>query len=155
MTAATYTSTLMTAPVKSHVYGTTIIRGQAKWTAAGSVTDILQLARVPHGAKIVDFYEYHTNGQTAAVLDFGFSKGIAAGGAGNNSCIVSGGALATMNRLSLAAAPGNLPITISLSDTDPVRYTVLQALAVSGTFTISVVVNFMLSYTTDGPDGAP
>jgi hypothetical protein len=151
MTAATYTATSY-ATAKQVFTGLNVVRGQAKWTAAGSVTDVIFLAKVPHGARIVDFYEYHTNGETAAVLDFGFTKGIAAGGGANMSCLVSGGAVATMNRMSLAAAPGNAPITISLSDADPIKYTSLACKAISGTFTITVVVNFMLSYHFDGPD---
>lgn len=154
MTVATYTSTVYNNLAKFEQVGNTSVSGQGQWTAAGTVGDILFLAKIPNGAKIVDFYEYHSNGQTAAVLDFGFDRGIAAGGAGNASCLVSGGAVATMNRMSLAAAPNNLPITISLSDTDPVRYAVLQAKAVSGTFTISVSVNFCLTYRFDGPDPA-
>lgn len=153
MAVATYTSTVYAngMPKFQHV-GNTTVSGMGMWTAAGTVGDILFLAKIPHGAKIVDFYEYHTNGQTAAALSFGFDRGIAAGGAGNASCLISSGAVATMNRLSLAAAPSNLPVTISLSDTDPVRYAVLQAKAESGTFTISVVVNFCLTYRFDGPD---
>jgi hypothetical protein len=154
MTASTYTSTVFNASPKGHHIGNLTVSGQGQWTAGGSVTDVLFLAKVPHGAKIVDFYEFHSNGQTAAVLDFGFDRGIASGGAGNLSCLVSGGALATMNRLSLAAAPSNTPVTISLSDLDPVRYAVLACKAISGTFTITVSVNFCLTYRFDGPDVA-
>lgn len=147
MTVATYTSTtyLNDLPKELHA-GNVTIGGKAQWTAAGTLSDIIFLAKVPHGAQIVDFYEYHTNGQTAAVIDFGFDRGIASGGAGNASCLVSGGALATMNRLSLAAAPSHVPVAISLSDTDPVRYAVLQGKAVSGTFTLTVSVAWSLTY---------
>lgn len=158
MTASTYTSTVFNASPKGHHIGNLTVSGQGQWThpvgTPGSAGDVLFLAKVPHGAKIVDFYEFHSNGQTAAVLDFGFDRGIASGGAGNLSCLVSGGALATMNRLSLAAAPSNTPVTISLSDLDPVRYAVLACKAVSGTFTITVSVNFCLTYRFDGPDVA-
>jgi hypothetical protein len=123
--------------------------GAIQWTAAGTVGDVLFLAKVPHGAKIVDFAEYHSNGQTAAVLDFGFNKGIAAGGGANASCLISGGAVGTMNRMSFAAAPTSAPLQISLSDTDPVRYATLIAKAISGTFTISVSVTFSLTYRMD------
>lgn len=154
MTAATYTCTVYNDVPKAHHIGNISVSGVAKWTAAGSVTDVLFLCKVPHGARIVDAYEYHTNGQTAAVLDFGFDRGIAAGGGGNASCIISGGALATMNRLSLAASPSNAPVQISVSDTDPLRYATFQASAVSGTFTISVVVNWCITYRMDGPQSS-
>ncbi len=155
MAVATYTSTVYKngAPKFTQI-GDVTVQGTAKWTAAGTVGDILFLAKVPHGAKIVDFYEYHTNGQTAAALSFGFNKGIAAGGGGNASCLLGSGAIATMNRMTLAASPnvGKSPLTLSLSDADPIRYATLQAKGESGTLTISVVVSFCLTYRFDGPD---
>ena len=150
MSVATYTSSVYEklAP-KSHVYGPTTVAGKMQWTAAGTVGDVLFLCKVPHGAKIVDFAEYHSNGQTAAAISFGFNKGIAAGGGGNQSCLISSGAIATMNRMSFANFPSGVPLQISLSDTDPVRYATLVGLAESGTFTISVSVTFSLTYRMD------
>ncbi len=155
MAVATYTSTTYkNGQPKFHHIGDMSIGGVAKWTAAGTVGDILFLAKVPHGARVVDFYEYHTNGQTAAAMDFGFNKGVAAGGGANISCLVQEGAVATMNRLSLANSPntGKGPVQISVSDTDPVKYTALVGRATSGTFTITVVVSWALTYRFDGPD---
>lgn len=144
MTVATYTSTTYVNDPPAYIHAGDITKtGSAKWTAAGTVGDILFLCKVPHGAKIVDFKEYHTNGETAAALSFGFDRGIAAGGGGNASVLIASGALATNNSMTLA----NAPVQISLSDTDPVRYAVLQAKAESGTVTISVVVNWRLTYT--------
>ena len=146
MTVATYTSTTyLNAPIKSYHVGNHTVDGQAKWTAAGTVGDVLFLCKVPHGARIVDFAEYHTNGQTAAGLDFGFDRGIAAGGGGNASVLLTDATLAATNRLSLGAGR----IQISLSDTDPKRYAILQATAASGTVTITVVVNWRLTYRMD------
>ena len=153
MAAQTYTCSVFNATPKQVHAGDQTVQGKMV-LPANSVTDVMFLAKVPHGARIVDFYEYHSNGQTAAVLDFGFSKGIAAGGGANYSCLVSGGALATMNRMSLAASPTGAPVQISLSDLDPVRYAALVALAVSGTFTISVSLGFSLTYRMDGPEPA-
>lgn len=151
MTAATYTCSVFDNMPKAVHAGDQTVGGKITLGAI-SVTDVIFLAKVPHGARIVEFREYHSNGQTAAVLDFGFTRGIAAGGAGNLSCLISGGALATMNRMSYAASPSGGPIQISLSDADPVRYTALAALAVSGTFTISVSLAWSLTYRMDGPD---
>ena len=148
MAVTTYTSTVFAnnGP-RGSVYGLTEVRGNM--VHSGTVGDILFLAKVPNGAKIVDFHEYHTSGQTAAAYSFGFDRGIASGGAGNLSCLVSSGAIATENRLQLAAAPSMVPVTISLSDTDPVLYATLSAKAESGTFTISVSIAFVLIYRAD------
>jgi hypothetical protein len=155
MAVATYTSTVFknNQPKFNHT-GTSAVRGNVKWTAAGTVGDIMFLAKVPHGAKIMDFYEFHTNGQTAVGLSFGFDRGVAAGGGANASCLISSGAVATMNRMSLAQSPntGKAPIQISLSDLDTVRYARLICKAESGTLTISTLVNFGLTYYMDGPD---
>ena len=148
MTAATYTCSVFSNGPKSVHTGDQSIAGKIVLGAI-SVTDVIFLAKVPHGARIIDFREFHSNGQTAAVLDFGFTKGIAAGGAGNLSCLISGGAVATMNRMSYAASPTGMPVQISLSDADAIRYTTLAALAVSGTFTISVSLGWSLTYRVD------
>lgn len=150
MAVATYTSSIWEKnPPKSPHIGNTTVQGKMQWTAAGTVGDILWLAKVPHGARIVDFWEYHSSGQTAAVIDFGFDRGIASGGAGNKSCLISGGAIATMNRMSAATFPSGVPLQISLSDTDPLRYATVVGLAVSATFTITISVTFGLTYSMD------
>jgi hypothetical protein len=153
MATATYTSTIYdNSPKFTHI-GNVTVSGQVAWSATSTVADIGFLAKVPHGAQIVDFYEFHTTGATAQALSFGFDRGIAAGGGGNSSCLVASGAQATMNRLSLVASPnaGNAPVQISLSDLDPVRYAVLVAKIESGTTTTSLFVNFCLTYRFDGP----
>src|SRR3977135_4073753 len=115
MAVTTYTSSVYdNLPAKAVHIGNITVAGFIQWTAAGTVGDVLFLCKVPHGARIVDFAEYHSNGQTAAVIDFGFNKGIAAGGGANASCLVSGGAVATMNRLSFAASPQGAATIISL-----------------------------------------
>jgi len=152
MALATYTCTTFANQPKAEHVGNQAVSGFVQWTAAGSVGDILFCCKVPHGAKIVDFMEYHSNGQTAAAIDWGFNKGIAAGGGANASCLISGGAVATMNRMSFAASPSNGPVVISLSDLDPVRYAVLIGKAASGTFTITVSVAWTLIYRMDGPE---
>lgn len=150
MAVATYTSTVyLNNQAVSTVTGNTSRSGRMQWTAAGTVGDILFMQKVPHGARIVDFAEYHTSGQTAAAISFGFDRGIAAGGAGNASVLLASGAIATTNRMTLA----NMPIQISLSDNDPVRYAVLIGKAESGTFTITVSVNWSLTYRMDETQG--
>lgn len=154
MALATYTSSVFdNVPTKAVHVGNQTVAGNVQWTAAGSVGDVLFLCKVPHGARIVDFAEYHSSGQTAAVIDFGFNKGIAAGGGANASCLVSGGAIATMNRMSFGASPQGAATIISLSDLDPVRYAVLIGKAISGTFTITVSVAFSITYRMDETQG--
>lgn len=146
MAVATYTSSIYEKyPPKAPHIGNTTVQGKVQWTAAGTVGDILFLCKVPHGAKIVDFVEYHTNGETATGISFGFNKGIAAGGGGNHSVLIASGAVATNNRMTRA----NGVIQISLSDTDPVRFATLTAKGESGTLTITTSVNFALTYTMD------
>lgn len=154
MAVATYTSSVYVNNVPKNVHvGNNTVSGKMQWTAAGTVGDILFMAKVPHGARIVDFAEYHSNGQTAAAISFGFDRGIADGGAGNHSCLIASGAVATMNRMSFANAPSGIPVQISLSDTDPVRYAILTGKAESGTFTISVSVSWSLTYRMDETQG--
>jgi hypothetical protein len=155
MATATYTCTVYkNNNGKYFQVGDLNVSGQVGWTATSTVGDIGFLAKIPHGAKIVDFYEYHTTGATAQALSFGFDKGIAAGGGGNLSCLISSGAQATMNRFTLANSPlaGNAPLQISVSDTYPIRFATLQAKIESGTTTTSLFVNFSLTYRFDGPD---
>jgi hypothetical protein len=148
MATATYTSTVFAAPPKNIHAGDQSVSGAMFWTAASTVGDIGFLAKVPNGAKIVDFQEWHSTGATAQGLSFGFDRGIAAGGAGNASVLIASGAQATNNRMTMA----NMPITISLSDLDPVKYAILIAKVESGTTTTSLNVVFRLTYRMDGPD---
>ncbi len=156
MAVATYTCSIYkTMQAKALTKGDQSISGKIVYS--GTVADILFLAKVPHGATIVDFYEYHTSGSTGLGISFGFDRGVVDGGAGNQSCLVSSGALATMNRMSLANWPvaSNYPPTLSLSDLDTIRYVRLVAVSESGTTTISASIMFTLIYRMDGPQPAP
>jgi hypothetical protein len=134
MPATTFTSSVMNRTPKDYHVGVNFVKGKFVFPVAGSLSDIINICKVPHGAVIADFYEYHSSGQTAAVIA---------------SCVVSGGAIATMNRMSLAASPTGANVQISLSDSDPVRYAVLQGKAVSGTFTTTVSMGWGLFYVMD------
>jgi hypothetical protein len=157
MATATYTSTVFKHNAAKNIHiGTQTVSGQLAWGATSTVGDVGFLARVPHGAKIVDFIEYHTTGATAQALSFGFDRGVVAGGAGNASVLLGSAAQATANRVGAGlftdAVGGNAPLQLSLSDTDPNRYAILTAKIESGTTTTSLFVNFILSYRMDGPD---
>ena len=146
MPVATYTSTLQTNTPKAPHIGDCSVAVNFIWPATSTVGDVLLLAKVPHGARILDLVEDHSTGATAQALSFGFDRGIAAGGAGNFSILISSGAQATKNRLSVLG----LPPIISLSDADPIRYAWLACKVESGTTTTSLVVNAVLTYTMDG-----
>lgn len=147
---ATYTSTVFNNVPKYFQIGNLSQGGTVMFGAASSVGDVVFLAKVPNGAKIVDFAEWHTTGATAQGISFGFDRGIAAGGGGDASCLVASGAQATRNNWNMR----NAPLTISLSDLDPVRYAILIGKVESGTATTSLMVNFNLTHRSDGPDPA-
>lgn len=157
---ATFTSSVFKSNnSKFLAVGDTSVSGQLLLTASTSAGDIGFLAKVPNGAKIVDFYEYHTAASTAGsglAISFGFDSGIAAGGGANYSCLLASAAGATMNRLSLSAsaATGNGQQRISLSDLSITKHAVLVAKIESATGTTSVFVNFCLTYRFDGPQGS-
>ena len=154
MAVSTFTSTIYEGQQSGgkavHV-GNQSISGKIVYS--GTVGDILFLAKIPHGATIVDMSEFHTSGETALGISFGLSKGVVAGGAGSNSCLISSGALSTMNRLSWATWPvaSNFPPTVSLSDLDSVRYANFVAKIESGTATISSSIMWSITYRMDGP----
>lgn len=148
MALATYTSTVWANQQPKGVHtGNMSAGGQIIWGATSTVGDVAFLCRVPHGASIVSLEEDHTTGATTQVLKFGFDRGIAAGGAGNRSCVATNCAQATVNRRN---ANGFSALQISLSDADPVRYATLTAQVVSGTTTTSLIVNFTLTFRADG-----
>ncbi len=146
-------------PAKNNpVGGDVSVSGGVMFGATTSANDQVYLAKIPNGAVIVDIIEDHTSGATTQVLQFGLDRGVAAGGAGNLSCLISGGAQATVNRrnvLNANGGPWGTQLTVSLSDLDPVRYAILIGSVVSGTTTTSVFVNFTIIYRTDGPAGTP
>lgn len=149
MAVSTFTaSTYPNSPKAVHV-GDMSISGSVNY--AGTIGDIIFLAKVPHGATIVDFWEGHTSGETAAAISFGFTRGVVAGGAGSASCLIASGPIAVRNNFNPLIWPGNWPAVISLSDLDPIRYTTLVAKAESGTFTISSTIRWCLQYRMDGP----
>src|SRR5882724_4785087 len=108
---------------------------------APSVGDIVLLAKIPHGAVVVDFFEDHTCADTAG-LDFGFNTGIVAG------------AKSTFNRRNVVTAGnGGQGITISLSDLDQNRFAQLTAKVASGSLTSQVTINWTCIYRLDGLPG--
>lgn len=144
---ATYTSTVFAnlQPKAVHA-GNQSVSGQfSMGGTASSAGDVIFLAKVPHGATIVDVIEDHTTGSTATGVSFGLATGGAAGGGGSISCFIAAGAIATVNRRSVVG----LPITVSVSDLDPNRYGIFAASPATGTQTTSLIINFTIIYRMD------
>jgi hypothetical protein len=146
MALSTYTCTTWTNSPKAVEIGNSSVSGQVVWTATSTVGDVALLAKIPHGATIIDIIEDHSTGAAAQALSFGLDRGAVAGGGGNSSCFIASGAQATVNRKNVVG----LPITVSVSDNDTNRWASLTAKVESGTTTTSLVVNFTIVYRTDG-----
>lgn len=141
---ATYTSTTWAnlQPKAVHA-GNQSVSGQIIWGAASSTGDVAFLAKIPHGATIVDVIEDHSTGATAQGVKFGYVMGD--GSSASYSAFIAAGAQATVNRRSVVG----LPITISCSDDAPQRWANFTAKIASGTSTTSLIVNFTIIYRMD------
>lgn len=112
-----------------------------------SAGDILFLAKIPHGARIVNFLERHSTGATAHGISVGLARGYATGGSASLSLIIASGAQATLNFKN--TDDEGWP-TISVSDADRLRFGVLAAkLGEAGTATTSLKISYTVSYTMD------
>lgn len=143
---ATYTATTFANQPRANLSGGfNVVGGSFMLPAASSVGDVVYLARIPHGAQVIDMWEDHTTGATAQGLDFGWAKGGADGGGASFSALISGGAQATRNRLGLLG----IPAVVSVSDNDAQRWGVLACKVASGSATTSLKINFYAMYRTD------
>lgn len=145
---ATYTASLMANTPKAVHAGVNAIsvsyNGGANTTSAG---DVIWLAKIPHGARILDVIEDHSTGATSSALSLGLATGGAAGGGASLSAFIASGAQATKNRLSVLG----IPPLVSVSDADPNRYGILAAKTTeAGTATTSLILNVTVLYSTDG-----
>lgn len=145
---ATYTASLFAnTPKAAHVGANTIVVNYQSGTLTSSAGDVIFLAKIPHGARVIEVIEDHSTDATAHALDIGMATGGAAGGGAMLSLFVKAGAQATKNRLNVLG----IPPVISVSDGDPNRYGILAAkCAVTGTATVSLMLNVAVIYTTDG-----
>jgi hypothetical protein len=153
--AVTATSTIYkNSQPKMVQAGDNSVGGRITWPFTGPSTSAgatILLAKIPHGAQIVDFWEYHNSpGESTSVFDFGFNRGVATGAA-NFSCLVAAGANTTMNRFSFANWTGDSPPVVSLSTKQALHYAALVAVYQSGTTTTTSTIDFNLIYRMDGP----
>lgn len=127
--------------------------------------DIIQVAKIPHGAMVHAFVADHSTGATQMALKWGFQRqaGATAGAllTGNTSMIVATANQAAKYRESVlgAGVAGGfvgggqgigLPCQISVTDLDPLRYASLVAVSAGTTPTTSLVINWAITYRMDG-----
>tara|TARA_R110000868_G_scaffold130127_2_gene339706 strand:- start:530 stop:988 length:459 start_codon:yes stop_codon:yes gene_type:complete len=151
MATATYTSSVFAnnGPKQTHVGNVTV---QGQYNAGSAVTslgDVIFLAKIPHGAKIVDVTVDHSANETACGVDYGLAKGGADQGAASLSVFISALAKSTISRIAVPRPPGSGPVTVSVSDSDPVRYGIFGCKPVSGSASTSLMINFSITYRTD------
>lgn len=147
MAVQTLTSTVFAnLPVKRTEIGNVTVGGSYNQGATtNTVSDVVFLAKIPHGAIIVDMYVDTTNGETAMGTCFGLATGTTTGGGASVSCFAAATALATVGRLRAGAQN----IRVSVSDSDPNRYGIFAATLSTGTTTASYTINFSITYRTD------
>ena len=151
MAVQTLTSTVFDRLPKTVQIGNITVGGSfAQGATTNTLSDVIFLAKIPHGALIVDILCDHTTAQTAMGVKYGLATGTASGGGASSSCFTATTAKATKTRIT---AMGNntagVPVRISVSDSDPNRYGIFAATIVSGTTTDSYAINFSITYRVD------
>lgn len=150
MATTTYTATTFNNVPKQVHAGVTSVSGS--YNAGATVTslgDVVFLAKIPHGATIIDLVVDTSTGETACGTDFGLSKGYDVGGGVSHSCFVTAVAQATVSRLAVRRAAGLGPFRVSCSDSDPVRYGIFSCKPSTGSASASFMVNFSITYRCD------
>ena len=160
MPVVTYTSSVfVNTPVKALHMGTNTVKGQYTSTAAGTVGDVVFLAKIPHGAVVLDFAVDHTTAETTFGMKYGLATGTPTGGGGSLSFFspslatatvktrYTGGTIARDAQRTAAADPWR----ISCSDLDPNRYGILAAKVGTASATTTYNINFSITYRMDDP----
>ena len=144
---AEYTATTYMNPAKRVHSGVNAIAISYNFGAvSASAGDVVLLAKLPHGARVVDLKEDHTCGAAACAISIGLKTGGPAGAA-TVSCYLASGTIAAVNRM---AIKGLAPL-VSVSDASGERFGILQAQVTSiGTATVSLEINCTVFYVTDG-----
>ena len=150
MAVQTLTSTVFDSWNKRVEIGNVTVGGTfAQGATTNTLSDVVFLAKVPHGALIVDILCDHTTAQTAMGIKYGLATGTRAGGGASLSCFTAAVAKATKTRISTMGNVTNNPIRISVSDSDPNRYGIFCATITTGTTTDSYAINFSITYRCD------
>ena len=157
MAVATYTSSVYAnfAPKASHI-GNVTVSGQYNNLAAATlvtVGDTILLAKIPHGAKIIDMAVDATTNETSLGVQYGLASGAVAGGGASYSCFAPVGDKSTIRRITVQRPFGSGLQAVSVSDNDPNRFAAFCATIVGGTASTSFAINFQITYTMDGTQG--
>lgn len=150
MATATYTATTFNNTPKQIYKGVANVSGS--YNAGATVTslgDVIFLAKIPHGAVIMEINVDHSSGETATGVDYGLARGHDNGGASSLSCFTSALALATVGRITVRRAAGLGPQRVSCSDLDPIRYGIFAAVPRTGSASVSLMINFSITYRSD------
>lgn len=165
MAAGTYTSSVFTnSPIKAPHLGTVVVKGQYVSTQPtsppNSLGDVIFLAKIPHGAVVVDFAVDHSTSETTFGMKYGLASGAPTGGGASLSFYSPSLATATAKtrwsggtvaRNANAAGVTADPYRISCSDADPNRYGIFAAKIATASATTTFVVNFQITYRMDDP----
>jgi hypothetical protein len=151
MAVQTLTSTIFDRQaIAVHTGNITVGGSIAVPGTTNTLSDVIFLAKIPHGAMIVDVLCDHTTAQTALGIKYGLATGTAAGGGASASCFTAATAKATVTRkTSLGNNTAGVPVRISVSDNDPNRYGIFAATLSTGTTTDSYAINFSITYRVD------
>jgi hypothetical protein len=143
---ATQTASAYNNPIRAHHIGPNYAIGKVN-TSAKTLSDIILLCRVPHGATIVDCRVYGAGAGTAAVMKVGIKGGDGGNGAGADTTLIASIDLATGAGSTMG--PGIYHV-VSLSDTDAHLGADVYATLISGTWTVSVSFDFQVAWVMKG-----
>ena len=150
MAVQTLTSTVFDQPAKRVQIGNITVGGTILVPGTtNTLSDVIFLAKIPHGAAVVDVLCDHTTVQTAMGVKYGLATGTRAGGGASYSAFTAATAKATVTRKTRLGVVTDCPVTISVSDSDPNRYGIFCAVLSTGTTTDSYAINFSITYRCD------
>lgn len=131
-----------------NLIGTNYIIGKVTMSAK-TISDIILLAKVPNKATIVDVRVKGTTAGTNAVFKIGI-KGTNAGPSGGNGADTSLLETADAATTTGKASAVFIGYKVSLSDTDAQAGADIYMTLISGTWTISVSIDYMIAWVPDG-----
>ena len=142
-----YTASTYMNPAKRAHSGVNAIAISYNFGAtAASAGDVVLLAKLPHGARVLDIKEDHSCGAATTAVSIGLKTGGPAGAA-TVSCYLASGIASTVNRMAIQG----IPPLVSVSDASGQRFGILQAQVTTiGTTTVSLVINCTVFYICDG-----
>lgn len=151
MAVQTLTSSIFDRLPKAVQIGNVTVGGSINIPGTtNTLSDVIFLAKIPHGALIVDICCDHTTQQTALGIKYGLATGTAAGGGASSSQFTAAIAKNAVSRLvKLGNTTTGVPHRISVSDNDANRYGIFAATISTGTTTDSYTINFSITYRVD------